>query len=176
MADLSGPIPNIPHPSKPKERRNGIVALSGGLRKSSTNTALLRVAQQHAPEGVEIEFYDGVGSLPFFDTDLEGEPPGSIVELREKIATADGVLIATPEYSYSIPGALRNALDWASRPNGQSVLTAKPVALMGASASTFGTVRAQNHLRDVLHSVDSKVVTKPRSGFTWRYVKDVRRR
>ncbi len=93
-----------------------ILALSGGLRKASTNTALMRVAQQQAPEGVEIEFYDGVGSLPFFNGDLESEPPAPVVELPEKIAAADGVLIATPEYSYSIPGALKNTLDWASRP------------------------------------------------------------
>ena len=82
-----------------------ILGLSGGLRKASTNTALVRVAQQQASEGVEIELYDGVGSLPLFNGDLESEPPAAVVELREKIAAADGVLIATPEYSCSIPGA-----------------------------------------------------------------------
>jgi len=113
------------------------------------------------PDGVEIDFYDGLSSLPYFNADLESEAPATVVELREKIAAADGVLIATPAYSYSVPGALKNTLDWAARPNGQSVLTGKPTALMGASGSVFGTVRAQNHLRDVFHSVDAKVVTKP---------------
>ena len=138
-----------------------ILALSGGLRAASTNTALLRAARQLAPAGVEIEIYDGVRDLPYFDQDLEGDVPATVAELRGKIAEADGVLIASPEYNYSIPGALKNALDWASRPYGQSVLTGKPIALMGASGSAFGTVRAQNHLRDVFHWLDSKVVTKP---------------
>ncbi|RJO75054.1 NAD(P)H-dependent oxidoreductase [Nocardia panacis] len=138
-----------------------ILAISGALRAASTNTALLRAAQQLAPEGVEIEIYEGARDLPYFDQDLEGEPPASVVDLRERIAAADGVLIATPEYNYSIPGVLKNLLDWASRPYGESVLTDKPVAIMGASMSGFGTVRAQNHLRDVFHWLDSKVVTKP---------------
>lgn len=138
-----------------------ILAISGGLRAASTNTALLRAAQQLAPEGVEIEIYDGIRDLPYFDEDLEGDVPAAVVELRERIRDADGVLIASPEYNYSIPGALKNLLDWASRPYGQSFLTDKPVAIMGASGSQFGTVRAQNHLRDVFHWLDSQVVTKP---------------
>ncbi|GAA2002939.1 NAD(P)H-dependent oxidoreductase [Catenulispora subtropica] len=138
-----------------------ILAFSGALRQASTNTALVRAAKQLAPEGVEIEIYDGLGQLPFFDQDLEAEVPASVAELRQKIADADGVLIASPEYNYSIPGVLKNGLDWASRPYGESVLTNKPVAIMGASGSAFGTVRAQNHLRDVFHWLDAKVVTKP---------------
>jgi chromate reductase len=138
-----------------------ILAISGALRAASTNTALLRAAQQLAPEGAQVEIYDGLRDLPHFDQDLEAEPPASVIELREKIAAADAVLISTPEYNYSIPGVLKNALDWASRPYGQSVLTGKPVAIMGAAGSGFGTVRAQNHLRDVFHWLDSKVVTKP---------------
>ncbi|WP_225724563.1 MULTISPECIES: NADPH-dependent FMN reductase [unclassified Nocardia] len=138
-----------------------ILAISGGLRAGSTNTALLRAAKEVAPAGVEIEIYEGIRDLPYFDQDLEAEPPASVVELRERIRDADGVLIASPEYNYSIPGALKNLLDWASRPYGESFLTAKPVAIMGASMSQFGTVRAQNHLRDVFQWLDSKVVTKP---------------
>ncbi|NUP52812.1 MAG: NAD(P)H-dependent oxidoreductase [Catenulispora sp.] len=138
-----------------------ILAFSGALRKASTNSALVRAAKQLAPEGVEIEIYDGLAELPYFDQDLEAEPPASVVDLRAKIAAADGVLIASPEYNYSIPGVLKNGLDWASRPYGESVLTGKPVAIMGASGSAFGTVRAQNHLRDVFHWLDAKVVTKP---------------
>jgi chromate reductase len=138
-----------------------ILAFSGALRKASTNTALVRAAKQLAPEGVEIEIYDGIASLPFFDQDLEADVPAVVADFRAKIAAADGVLIASPEYNYSIPGVLKNALDWASRPYGESVLTGKPVAVMGASGSGFGTVRAQNHLRDVFHWLDAKVVTKP---------------
>jgi chromate reductase, NAD(P)H dehydrogenase (quinone) len=138
-----------------------ILAFSGALRKASTNTALVRAAKQLAPEGVEIEIFDGIGELPLFNQDLEGDVPAVVAAFREKIAAADGVLIASPEYNYSIPGVLKNALDWASRPYGESVLTGKPVALMGASSSSFGTVRTQNHLRDVFHWLDAKVVTKP---------------
>ncbi|GAA2026088.1 NADPH-dependent FMN reductase [Catenulispora yoronensis] len=138
-----------------------ILAISGSLRKASSNTALLRAAKQLAPEGVEIEIYEALGQLPHYDQDLEGDVPANVVELRQRIAEADGVLIATPEYNYSVPGVLKNALDWASRPYGESVLTGKPVAIMGASGSAFGTVRAQNHLRAVFHFLDSKLVGKP---------------
>jgi chromate reductase len=138
-----------------------ILAISGALRAASTNTALVRAAQQLAPEGVEIELYDGLRGLPHFDQDLEGDVPAQVADLRARIEAADGVLISSPEYNYTIPGVLKNALDWASRPYGQSVLTGKPIAIMGASGSGFGTVRAQNHLRDVFHWLDAKVVTKP---------------
>ena len=93
-----------------------ILAFSGALRKASTNTALVRAAKQLAPEGVEIEIYDGIATLPFFDQDLESDVPAVVADFRAKIAAADGVLIASPEYNYSIPGVLKNALDWASRP------------------------------------------------------------
>ncbi|GAB4584187.1 NADPH-dependent FMN reductase [Nocardia sp. IFM 10818] len=138
-----------------------ILAISGGLRAASSNTALLRAAQQLAPEGVEIEIYEGLRDLPYFDEDLEGDVPATVTALREQVAAADGVLIASPEYNYSIPGGLKNLLDWLSRPYGESVLTDKSIAIMGASGSPFGTVRAQNHLRDVFHQVDAKVVSKP---------------
>lgn len=138
-----------------------ILAISGALRAASTNTALVRAAQQLAPEGVEIELYDGLRELPHFDQDLEADVPAQVADLRARIEAADGVLISSPEYNYTIPGVLKNALDWASRPYGQSVLTGKPVAIMGASGSGFGTVRAQNHLRDVFHWLDAKVVAKP---------------
>lgn len=138
-----------------------ILAVSGALRKASTNTALLRAAQELAPEGVEIEIYEGIGELPFFDQDLEAEPPASVVAWRNAVAEADGVLIATPEYNYSTTGVLKNAIDWASRPYGQAVLTHKPTAIMGASGSDFGTVRAQNHLRAMFHQFEGDVVLKP---------------
>ena len=138
-----------------------ILAISGALRAASTNTALVRAAQELAPEGVEVEIYDGIGSLPFFDQDLEAEPPASVVEFREKIAAADGVFLATPEYNYSTSGVLKNAIDWASRPYGQAVLTHKPTAVAGASGSDFGTVRAQNHIRAIFHQFEGDLVLKP---------------
>ena len=138
-----------------------ILAVSGALRAASTNTALLRAAQELAPEGVEIEIYDGIAELPFFDQDLEAEPPAAVVRWREAIADADGVLIATPEYNYSTSGVLKNAIDWASRPYGQAVLTHKPAAVLGASGSDFGTVRAQNHLRAVFHQFEGDLLLKP---------------
>src|SRR5512139_579143 len=138
-----------------------ILAVSGALRSASSNSALVRAARELAPEGVEIEVYDGIGELPFFDQDLEAEPPASVVRWREAIASADGVLLATPEYNYSTSGVLKNAIDWASRPYGQAVLTRKPAAVMGASSSDFGTVRAQNHIRAVFHQFDGDLVLKP---------------
>jgi chromate reductase, NAD(P)H dehydrogenase (quinone) len=138
-----------------------ILAVSGALRAASSNTALLRAAQELAPEGVEIEIYDGIAELPFFDQDLEAEPPASVVRWREAVAAADGVLLATPEYNYSTSGVLKNAIDWASRPYGQAVLTHKPAAVLGASGSDFGTVRAQNHLRAVFHQFEGDLLLKP---------------
>jgi chromate reductase len=138
-----------------------ILAVSGALRSASSNSALIRAAQELAPEGVEVEIFDGIAELPFFDQDLEAEPPASVVKWREAIAAVDGVLLATPEYNYSTSGVLKNAIDWASRPYGQSVLTHKPAALMGASASDFGTVRAQNHVRAAFHQFEGDLVLKP---------------
>jgi chromate reductase, NAD(P)H dehydrogenase (quinone) len=138
-----------------------ILAISGALRAASSNTALVHAAKQLAPEGVEVEIFDGIRDLPFFDQDLEAAPPASVVAFREKIAAADGVFLATPEYNYSTSGVLKNAIDWASRPYGEAVLTHKPTAIAGASGSDFGTVRAQNHLRAVFHQFDGDVVTKP---------------
>ena len=138
-----------------------ILAISGALRAASTNTALVRSLAALAPAGVEIEVYEGIGALPFFDQDLEAEPPASVVELREKIIAADGVFFATPEYNYSISAVLKNAIDWASRPYGRGALSGKPVAIAGTSGSDLGTVRAQLQLRDVLHGTDSDVVARP---------------
>jgi chromate reductase, NAD(P)H dehydrogenase (quinone) len=138
-----------------------ILAVSGALRAASTNTALVRAAQQLAPEGVEVVVFDGIKDLPFFDQDLEGEPPAAVVAWRQAVADADGLFIATPEYNYGTSGVLKNAIDWASRPYGQAVLTHKPTAIAGASGSDLGTVRAQLSLRDVFLQFDGDVVTKP---------------
>jgi chromate reductase len=137
-----------------------ILAISGALRAASSNTALVRAAQELAPEGVVVERYD-ISNLPFFNEDLEAAPPAEVVAFREAVASADGVFLATPEYNYSTSGVLKNAIDWASRPYGQAVLTHKPAAVAGASGSDFGTVRAQNHIRAVFHQFDGDLVLKP---------------
>jgi chromate reductase, NAD(P)H dehydrogenase (quinone) len=137
-----------------------ILAVSGALRAASSNTALLRAAQELAPEGVEIEIYDGIAELPFFDQDLEAEPPPSVVRWREAVAAADGVLLATPEYNYSTSGVLKNAIDWASRPPEQP-FDGKAIGIMGASAGVFGTGRAQYHLRQCFVFLNGFVMNRP---------------
>ncbi|WP_399919854.1 NADPH-dependent FMN reductase [Streptomyces kanamyceticus] len=138
------------------------LALFGSLRRASHNTGLLRSLPALAPSGVTIQLYDGLGSLPLFNEDLETLPaPPAVAELRGLVAAADGVLIATPEYNSSISGSLMNGLDWLSRPVGASVLLGKPVAVLGASPSQFGTARAQLVLRQVLHRIQAQVLDHP---------------
>ncbi|TAN25207.1 MAG: NAD(P)H-dependent oxidoreductase [Actinomycetota bacterium] len=139
-----------------------ILALSGSSRRGSYNTALLQNAQQLAPKNMSIEIYKGLDRLPFYSEDLDGtnlHPEAR--RLRAEIASADGVLIATPEYNYSLTAILKNALDWASRPSGKHAFVNKPTAIMGASASILGTVRAQLHTRDVLHALQADVLSRP---------------
>lgn len=144
-----------------------ILGISGSLRKGSLNTALLRAAQGWAPTstGLEIHIYDALGQVPPFDSDLKAPaPPPEVTQLREAITRARGLLVSSPEYNYGIPGVLKNALDWASIPapsSQQASLAGKPVALMGASPSPFGTVRAQLALRQLFLWTDSRVVAKP---------------
>lgn len=127
-----------------------IAGISGSLRKDSFNTAALQAATELAPEGVTVAMHT-LHDIPLFNEDVEAKGwPDAVAELREKVAPADGVLFATPEYNYSIPGVLKNAIDWLSRPTGEGVITGKPAAVLGASPSPFGTVRAQSHLRQVL--------------------------
>jgi chromate reductase, NAD(P)H dehydrogenase (quinone) len=116
------------------------------LRKNSFNRAALRAAVELAPKGAHLETFDLEG-LPLFNQDLEGEPHARVQEFKSRIRAADAILIATPEYNYSIPGVLKNAIDCASRPYGDSAWTGKPVAIMGASVGMAGTARAQYHLR-----------------------------
>ena len=136
-----------------------ILGISGSLRRASHNTTLLRAAAMSLPSGVELELYDGLGDLPHYDADLDVDPaPGSVARLREAIADADGVLIATPEFNGSIPGALKNALDWASRPFPDNALRGKPVAVVGASTGMFGAVWAQAEVRKVLKTIGADVL------------------
>src|SRR5581483_4641427 len=137
------------------------LAIPGSLRRGSHNRALLRAAAELAPRGVEVEIYDGVGALPHYDEDLEeAGAPAEVEDLRARIAAADAVLVATPEYNHSIPGALKNALDWASRPYGLSPLIGRPAAVMGASPSPFGAVWAQAELRKVLAACGAVVLDR----------------
>jgi chromate reductase len=123
-----------------------ILGFAGSLRRYSLNKALLRAAVQLAPKNVIIETFDLEG-IPPFNQDLEAQPPQKVKEFKAKIKEADAILIATPEYNYSIPGVLKNAIDWASRPYTDNALEGKPVAMMGASTGMLGTARAQYHLR-----------------------------
>ncbi|WP_342240438.1 NADPH-dependent FMN reductase [Inquilinus sp. OTU3971] len=137
-----------------------ILGLSGSLRRASLNTALLRAAAELLPAGATLEIRP-LNDLPFFDEDVEAQGfPPAVQDLHAKIAAADALLLAVPEYNYSIAPALKNAIDWASRPYGASVLMGKPVAIIGASAG-MGTVRAQLHLRDVAITTGLYVLNQP---------------
>ena len=125
-----------------------ILGIAGSLRRKSYNRAALRAAQQLAPEDAVIDIFE-LDGIPVFSEDDERQPPVKIVELKKRIREADAILFVTPEYNYSIPGGLKNAIDWASRPYGDSAWTGKPAAIMGASVGTLGTARAQYHLRQV---------------------------
>jgi chromate reductase len=135
------------------------LAISGSLRRESYNTQLLRAAEELAPNGLEIDTYDGLAQVPPYDSDEEalGTPP-SVADLKRRIAAADVVLIATPEYNSSIPGQLKNALDWVSRPIKESPFRGKPTAVIGASTSAYGGVWAQAELRKVLGILGARVV------------------
>lgn len=135
-----------------------ILAVPGSLRAASTNRLLLEAARELAPADVVIELWDGLRAVPAFDEDAEGAPGEAVLDLRTRLAAADGVLIATPEYNQSIPGALKNALDWASRPYGVAEIVGKPVAVMGASPSPFGATWAQAELRKVLAASGADVL------------------
>ena len=128
-----------------------ILAVSGSLRRESSNTRLLRSAAEEAPVGVEIQLYEGLRDIPPYDQDEDVVPgPEAVESFREAVREADAVLIATPEYNFSVPGVLKNAVDWASRPVATNVFRGKPVAVIGSSAGIFGAVWAQAELRKIL--------------------------
>jgi len=136
-----------------------ILGISGSLRRDSHNTSLLRAAARLLPPGVELEVYEGLRELPPYDSDHDVEPADpAVARLREAIAGADGLVIATPEYNGSVPGVLKNALDWASRPFPDSSLRGKPVAVIGASTGLFGAVWAQAETRKVLGVIGADVI------------------
>src|SRR3954449_5793987 len=135
-----------------------ILGISGSLRRGSHNRKLLRAAAAALPPGVELVDWDGLADLPAFDEDQEQTPAGPVRAFRDLIASADALLIATPEYNASLPGALKNALDWASRPFPDNVLRAKPAAVIGASTGLFGAVWAQAEVRKVLKTSGAHVL------------------
>jgi chromate reductase len=136
-----------------------VLGISGSLRRGSYNSALLRAAAERLPAGAELIEFDRLGEIPPYDEDVELEAtPAVVEELREAVRSADAVLIATPEYNHSIPGQLKNALDWVSRPAGKSSLNSKPSAVIGASTGMFGAVWAQAELRKVLSAMGGRVV------------------
>jgi chromate reductase, NAD(P)H dehydrogenase (quinone) len=138
-----------------------ILGFAGSLRQASFNRALLREALELLPEGVEMEIFDLEGISPF-NQDLEGDPPPRVNEFKAKLRAADAILIATPEYNYSVPGVLKNAIDWASRPYGDSAWeSVNTAAIMGASIGMLGTARAQYHLRQTLVFFDIHVINRP---------------
>jgi chromate reductase len=136
-----------------------ILGISGSLRRDSHNTALLRAAASALPPGVELVLWEGLRDVPPFDDDLEhGPTPFAVASLRRAIAGADAVLIATPEYNHSVPGQLKTALDWASRPYEENVLRGRPAAVIGASTGMFGAVGAQAEVRKVLGAIGARVL------------------
>ncbi len=135
-----------------------ILAVPGSLRAGSYNAALARAAVELAPEGVEVELFHGLGDLPPYDADVDGEEaPPAVEELRERIVAADALLVVTPEYNGSIPGVLKNAIDWASRPRDGAALAGKTVAVAGATTGSYGAIWAQQDLRKVLGVAGARV-------------------
>ena len=137
-----------------------ILGIAGSLRRQSYNRAALRAATELLPEGATIEIF-ALDGIPGFNQDEEQNPPEKIAELKRKIREADAVLFVTPEYNYSIPGVLKNAIDWASRPYGDSAWNGKPAAIMGASIGAIATARAQYHLRQMMVFLNMFPVNQP---------------
>ncbi len=137
-----------------------IFGIAGSLRKASYNRAALRAAAELLPEGASLDPYE-LGDLPGFDQDREKSPPPEVADLKRRIRAADAILFVTPEYNYSVPGVLKNAIDWVSRPYGDNAFAGKAGAILGASVGTTGTARAQYHLRQILVTLDVHVLNKP---------------
>jgi len=136
-----------------------LLLISGSLRRDSHNSALLRAAAETLPPGWEPVLYEGLADLPHYSEDVDGDDaPASVAELREAIGAADAILVATPEYNASIPGVLKNAIDWASRPFPDNSFRGKPAAVIGASTGLFGAVWAQAEVRKVLAHIGARVI------------------
>jgi chromate reductase len=137
-----------------------ILGFAGSLRKGSYNKALLRAAEELLPKEATLDIFDLEG-IPPFNQELEGRMPEKVKEFKAKIRAADAILIATPEHNYSVPGVLKNAIDWASRPYGDNSFEGKPAAIMSASTGMLGGARAQYHLRQIFVFLDMHPINKP---------------
>ena len=137
-----------------------ILTLIGGISRKSLNQMLFSAIESSSHDDLYLETFD-ISTLPYFSQDLELDLPFSVRDFKEKIRESDAVLFVTPEYNHSIPGVLKNAIDWGSRPYGQNVWNKKPAAIMGASISVMGTINAQNHLRQILAYLNMRVMTQP---------------
>lgn len=137
-----------------------VLGFAGSLRKDSYNKAVLHTAVELAPKSMRLETFDLKG-IPLFNQDLEMRPPARVKEFKAKIRAADALLIVTPEYNYSMPGVLKNAIDWASRPYRDNVFEDKPVAILSASSGMLGGARAQYHLRQTLVFLDAHTLNRP---------------
>jgi len=137
-----------------------ILGIAGSLRNTSFNRGVLRAATQLAPDGAIIEIFE-LDGIPGFNQDQEQNPPEKVAEFKRKIREADAILFVTPEYNYSVPGVLKNAIDWASRPYGDSAWNGKPAAIMGASVGGIATARAQYHLRQMMVFLNMFPVNQP---------------
>jgi chromate reductase len=137
-----------------------ILGIPGSLRRGSYNRAALRAATQLVPAGATIDIFE-LDDIPGFNQDEEQNPPAKVVELKRRIREADAMLFVTPEYNYSIPGVLKNAIDWASRPYGDSAWNGKPAAIMGASVGSIATARAQYHLRQMMVFLNMFPINQP---------------
>src|SRR5262247_3770013 len=139
-----------------------VAGIAGSLREGSLNRGLLRAAMDLAPAGMEIRIYTRLGDIPPYNDDVfqKGDPE-PVADLKSIIGGADALLLSTPEYNYGVPGVLKNAIDWASRPSGKSVLNRKPAAIMGCSPGLGGTIRAQHALRQSFVFTDTHVMSQP---------------
>jgi len=137
-----------------------ILGIAGSLRRESYNRAALRAATTLVPEGAILETFE-LDGIPLFTQDEDRNPPAKVAELKRQIREADAILFVTPEYNYSIPGVLKNAIDWASRPYGDSAWNGKPAAIMGATSGALGTARAQYHLRQIMVFLNMFPINQP---------------
>ncbi len=137
-----------------------ILGIAGSRRRGSYNRLALATAQQLVPEGATLGSFE-IDDIPLFNQDDENPLPASVIAFKDEIRVADAVLFVTPEYNYSVPGVLKNAIDWGSRPPGENAWRGKPVAIMGASVGAFGSARAQYHLRQICTALDMPTVNQP---------------
>ncbi|HEY3602632.1 MAG TPA: NAD(P)H-dependent oxidoreductase [Chthoniobacterales bacterium] len=137
-----------------------ILGIAGSLRRQSYNRSALRAAQQLVPEGATLEIFE-LDGIPGFNQDEEQNPPAKVVQLKERVRAANAILFVTPEYNYSVPGVLKNAIDWASRPYGDNAWDGKPAAIMGASIGNIATARAQYHLRQIFVFLNVLALNRP---------------